>query len=73
MESIPLMSMLLAATTNTAELFAICSVITDKLAKEISKEVKALIKEFVDVFSAKLPNELSPKRSVDHAIDLIPG
>ena len=31
------------------------------------------VKEFQDVFPKQLPNQLPPKRSVDHAIDLIPG
>jgi len=39
----------------------------------MSKEGKALIQEFSDVFPTELPNELPPERSVDHSIDLFPG
>ncbi|PKI67446.1 hypothetical protein CRG98_012030, partial [Punica granatum] len=33
----------------------------------------ALLKEFVDVFPAKLPEVLPPIRGIEHQIDLVPG
>jgi hypothetical protein len=39
----------------------------------MSAEAKELIKEFADVFPDSLPATLPPRRTIDHAIDLIPG
>lgn len=36
----------------------------------LPKEVCDLLKEFQDIMPLKLPNNLSPKRDVDHQIDL---
>jgi len=63
----------LASTPDTAELFAICPITSNEVLKNMSKEGKALIQEFSDVFPTELPNELPPERSVDHSIDLFPG
>ena len=63
----------LADTPNANELFAICSATLEESANVINKEGKALVKEFADIFPTELPNELPPQRSIDHAIDLLPG
>jgi hypothetical protein len=63
----------LADTPNENELFAICSATLEESANVINKEGKALVKEFADIFPTELPNELPPQRSIDHAIDLLPG
>src|SRR5438477_10000548 len=39
----------------------------------MSPEAKGLMKEYQDVFPTSLPNELPPKRTIDHTIDLVPG
>ena len=36
-------------------------------------EVETLLKKYQDVFPKDLPNELPPKRSIDHAIETLPG
>ena len=63
----------LAKAPNTDELFAIYNLTTsdDKIIP-IPQEAKSLIKEFQDIFSFTLPNNLLPKRTVDHSIELIP-
>jgi hypothetical protein len=33
----------------------------------------ALLKEFVDVFPAELPERLPPIQGIEHQIDLVPG
>src|SRR5919108_1537020 len=38
-----------------------------------SSEVRKILKEYQDVFPKALPNNLPPKRTVDHAIELVPG
>jgi hypothetical protein len=63
----------LASVSNTVELFAICPTMPDEFIKNMSNEGKTLVQEFADVFPAELPNELPPKRVIDHAIDLLPG
>ena len=35
--------------------------------------VQKLLKKFVDIFPDTLPNKLPPVRSIDHAIDIVPG
>src|SRR5437868_1229306 len=64
----------LAKAPNTDELFAIYNLTTsdDKIIP-IPQEAKSLIKEFQDIFPSTLPNNLPPKRTVDHSIELIPG
>jgi len=63
----------LAAVNNSAELFAVCTTTLPENDNIMNKEGKLLIKEFADVFPAELPNELPPKRTIDHAIDVLPG
>ena len=55
------------------ELFTICSAILEESVNTLNKEGKALIKEFADIFPTELPNKLPPQRSIDHAIELLPG
>ena len=63
----------LAKASNSDELFAIYNLSTseDKTIP-IPQEAKSLIKEFQDIFPSTLPNNLPPKRTVDHSIELIP-
>jgi len=63
-----------AELPHNAELFAICTAEKKQLSETLMfHEATTLIKEFADIFPTSLPNELPPKRNVDHAIDLIPG
>jgi hypothetical protein len=39
----------------------------------MSPAVEELLKEFQDVFSNKLSNELSPRRLIDHTIETMPS
>lgn len=44
-----------------------------KLVGELLKEVGQLLQYFRNVMSIKLPKKLSPKKEVDHKIDLKPN
>ena len=63
----------LADASETDELFDICSTILEESVNTLNKEGKALVKEFADVFPTELSNELPLQRSIDHAIELLPG
>jgi hypothetical protein len=68
----------LASVPQDEELFAICATADQNSHKEGSApapppEEEKFIKEFQDVFPEELPNQLPPKRKIDHAIDLVPG
>jgi len=55
--------------------YAVCS-ITSTENQQVTPpppEAQKLLKEFADVFPDTLPNELPPKRSIDHLIELTPG
>jgi len=54
-------------------LFAICSATLEESVNTLNKEGKALVKEFADIFPTGLPNKLPLQRSIDHAIELLPG
>ena len=57
-----------------AELFAICLTnIDNKLSQQLGPEAQKMVKEFSDLFPEQLPNNLPPKRVIDHAIDVTPG
>lgn len=43
------------------------------LLNEDDAELRALLTEFEEVFQKELPGVLSPKRVVDHAIEILPG
>jgi gag-polyprotein putative aspartyl protease/Zinc knuckle len=45
----------------------------EKKEEPSSPEAKKILQEFNDVFPSTLPDKLPPIRSLDHAIDLIPG
>ena len=45
----------------------------DPLPPSDAPELAELMTEFSDVFPEELPDELPPMRSIQHAIDLIPG
>ena len=46
---------------------------TGAQGKEVPKEVRKKLEEFVDITSEDLPNEFPPRRTIAHEIDLIPG
>ena len=63
----------LAKAPNTDKLFAIYNlIISDNKITPIFQEAKTLIKEFQNIFSSTLPNNLLLKRIVDYSIELIP-
>jgi hypothetical protein len=39
----------------------------------LNSQAQKIVKEFSDIFPKSLPDELPPKRKIDHAIDLMPG
>ncbi|KAL0434685.1 UNVERIFIED_CONTAM: Retrovirus-related Pol polyprotein from transposon gypsy [Sesamum radiatum] len=45
----------------------------EEASRPIPGMIKKLLKEFEDVMPDKLPRKLSPKRAVDHEIELVPG
>ncbi|KAL0447604.1 UNVERIFIED_CONTAM: RNA-directed DNA polymerase [Sesamum latifolium] len=45
----------------------------EKASGPIPGVIKKLLKEFEDVMPDELPRKLSPKRAVDHEIELVPG
>jgi hypothetical protein len=65
----------LAKVPPNEELFAICAMTEEKPVEKviIAPEVKAFLDDYKDVFPSELPNNLPPKRTIDHAIDVIPG
>src|SRR6185312_13690730 len=70
----------LARTSNDAELFAIYAADTEapntqyeNAESNSNPEEQAVYTEFADVFPDELPNKLPPSRTIDHAIELIPG
>ena len=63
----------LATVDKTAELFAVCTTTLLDPTNALNKDGKLLVNEFADVFPIELPNELPPKRTIDHAIELLPG
>jgi hypothetical protein len=48
-------------------------ILTSTSLEYLSKEVKELLENFVDIVVDELPNSLPPIRSISHHIDLIPG
>jgi RNase H-like domain found in reverse transcriptase/Reverse transcriptase (RNA-dependent DNA polymerase)/Integrase zinc binding domain len=63
----------LARTSNSAELFAIFWGNTETELPTYPKEVQKLLNQYSDIFPKELPKELPPQRTVDHAIELVPG
>ncbi|CAG8792261.1 17112_t:CDS:1, partial [Acaulospora morrowiae] len=65
----------LVRTPADEEIFAVCATSEEVTPKEtyLSPEEAIILKEFANVFPAELPNQLPPKRKIDHAIDLVPG
>ena len=64
----------LARADEEAEIYAVCINDNENETNETpSPEARRILKEFKDVFPVTLPNNLSPIRSLDHAIELIPG
>lgn len=47
-------------------------ILTSTNIDDLSKEIKTLLKDFVDIIVDGLPNALPPIRSISHHIDLIP-
>ena len=63
-----------AAVSAEAELFTVHATITELKAEGSQPtEVRQLMNKYSDVFPEGLPNELPPVRSIDHAIETIPG
>lgn len=64
-----------ARTKPMAELFTVYLANTEKGNRnsESLPEVTKLLTDFKDIFPENLPNKLPPRRTLDHAIDLIPG
>jgi hypothetical protein len=58
---------------DTEEIFAVCVDNIENVEERKNSEVTKLLKEFTDIFPNTLPERLPPKRTVDHAIDLVPG
>ncbi len=64
----------LAKIPKTEEIFAVH--VTTKLDTTCDKlvpDVRKVLDDYCDVFPDTLPDQLPPKRSVDHAIDLVSG
>ena len=40
---------------------------------DLPKEIQDMLQEFSDIVVDDLPDKLSPKRSISHHIDFIPG
>ncbi|CAH1768267.1 2002_t:CDS:2, partial [Entrophospora sp. SA101] len=58
----------------SAELFAVyINEVKPTATDAIQPDVTTMIQKFTDVFPESLPNQLPPKRTVDHAIKLTPG
>ena len=47
--------------------------LTNTSISDLPQEVQDMLQEFNDIVVNYLPNELPPKRSTSHHIDLIPG
>ena len=56
---------------NTHPLFAATT--DDTKAGPVVVDVEDLLQEFRDVMPTELPNELPPRREIDHKIELVPG
>src|ERR1043165_2396783 len=63
----------LAKVPTNAELFAVYLDTPNDNKNEFEPEVQKLITQYKDIFPKTLPDHLPPKRSLDHAIKLIPG
>src|SRR6266511_2123677 len=58
---------------DTEEIFAVCVDNIENVEERKNSEVTKLLKEFTDIFPNTLQERLPPKRTVDHAIYLVPG
>lgn len=64
----------LAKVSSNVELFAIYVNEIEPIEKDVIKpDVAMMIQKFIDIFPKTLPNQLPPKRSIDHTIELTPG
>ncbi|CAH1757888.1 1899_t:CDS:2, partial [Entrophospora sp. SA101] len=64
----------LAKIPNDNDLYAVYLGNMNKVDEPVlTPQAQKIVKEFSDVFPKSLPDELPPKRKVDHAIDLVPG
>ena len=63
-----------ATVSADAELFTVHATIAELKAEGSQPtKVRQLMSKYSDVFPEGLPNELPPVRSIDHAIETIPG
>ena len=44
-----------------------------KQGEDVPKEIRGVLEEYQDIMPAKLPSKLSPRREVDHKIELESG
>ena len=56
-----------------SDVMALVAIEETESEKEIPKEVKPILAEFVDVVLEEIPHGLPPMRDIQHQIDLVPG